>query len=210
MCGFYGTNKITSFSIDNNHKVEVDRLMSLRGPDDCQIFQKDNIFLKHFRLITRGSGERGKQPMIGGRYILLFNGNIINSSALARKYLITDSESDTEVLANLIEKIGPKIISELNGFFAIVVFDTFYNEWILARDRLGIKPLFFSNELDSLSFASRADVLAKLLQKNVNKEKLLSTLKYGSVFMNETIYDNIEQVAPGEIIRWGSNQFFKK
>ena len=196
MCGFYGTNQISSFSIDN-HKLEVDRLMALRGPDDCQIFQKDNIFLKHFRLITRGSAERGKQPMIGERYILLFNGNIINSSALARKYFVTDSESDTEVLANLIEKIGPKIISELNGFFAIVIFDTLYNEWILARDRLGIKPLFFSKELDSLSFASRADVLAKLLQKNINKENLLSTLKYGSVFMNETIYDNIEQVAPG-------------
>ena len=210
MCGFYGTNQITSFRIDNNLKEEVDRLMALRGPDDCQIFQKHNIFLKHFRLITRGSGKRGKQPMIGERYILLFNGNIINSSALARKYFITDSESDTEVLANLIEKIGPKIISELNGFFAIVVFDTLYNEWILARDRLGIKPLFFSNELDSLSFASRADVLAKLLQKNINKEKLLSTLKYGSVFMNETIYDNIEQVPPGEIIRWDSNQLFKK
>ena len=100
---------------------------------------------------------------------LLFNGNIINSSALARKYFVTDSESDTEVLANLIEKIGSKIISELNGFFAIVIFDTLYNEWILARDRLGIKPLFFSKELDSLSFASRADVLAKLLQKNINK-----------------------------------------
>ena len=210
MCGFYGTNQITSFSKDNNLKVEVDRLMALRGPDDCQIFQRNNIFLKHFRLITRGSGEIGKQPIIGERYILLFNGNIINSSILARKYFINDSESDTEVLANLIEKFGPKIIAELNGFFSIVIFDTLYNEWILARDRLGIKPLFFSNELDSLSFASRADVLAKLLEKKVNKEKLLSTLKYGSVFMNETIYDNIEQVVPGEIMRWGGNQFLEK
>ena len=45
MCGFYGTNQITRFRIDNNLKEEVDRLMALRGPDDCQIFQKDNIFL---------------------------------------------------------------------------------------------------------------------------------------------------------------------
>ena len=210
MCGFYGTNQINEFCDNNANKLEADRLMTLRGPDDCQVFQRNNIFLKHFRLITRGSGERGKQPMIGERYILLFNGNIINSSGLARKYFIADSESDTEVLSSLIERFGTKIISELNGFFAIVVFDTFYNEWTLARDRLGIKPLFFSNKKDSLSFASRADVLAKLLQKNINKEKLLSTLKYGSVFMNETIYEKIEQVGPGEIIRWKSNKFLRK
>ena len=67
--------------------------------------------------------------MIGERYILLLMEILLMSSALARKYFVTDSESDTEVLANLIEKIGPKIISELNGFFAIVVFDTLYNEW---------------------------------------------------------------------------------
>ena len=210
MCGFYGTNQITSFNIEKNQIIEADRLMALRGPDDCMVFKSNNIFLKHFRLVTRGSSQKGKQPFIGKRYILLFNGNIINSSDLAKKYSINDSESDTEVLSNLIEKFGIKIISELNGFFAIVIFDTSHNEWILARDRLGIKPLFFSAELDSLSFASRADVLAKLLQKNIDKEKLLSTLKYGSVFMNETIYDNVEQVAPGEIIRWKSNKFIKK
>ena len=210
MCGFYGTNQISRFSLGDAQEIEADRLMALRGPDDCQVFQKKNIFLKHFRLITRGSSDKGKQPFIGQRYILLFNGNIINSSALAKKYFIDDSESDTEVLSNLIEKHGIKIIAELNGFFAIVIFDTLYNEWTLTRDRLGIKPLFFSAELDSLSFASRADVLAKLLQKNINKEKLLTTLKYGSVFINETIYNNVEQVPPGEILRWKSNQSIKK
>jgi asparagine synthase (glutamine-hydrolysing) len=210
MCGFYGTNQISKFSLGDAQELEADRLMALRGPDDCQVFQKNNIFLKHFRLITRGSSDKGKQPFIGRRYILLFNGNIINSSALAKKYFIDDSESDTEVLSNLLEKYGIKIISELNGFFAIVVFDTLYHEWTLARDRLGIKPLFFSAELDSLSFSSRADVLAKLLQKNIDKEKLLTTLKYGSVFINETIYKNIEQVPPGEIIRWKINQRITK
>ena len=54
MCGFYGTNQITSFRIDNNLKEEVDRLMALRGPDDCQIFQKHNIFLKISKISFRG------------------------------------------------------------------------------------------------------------------------------------------------------------
>ena len=86
MCGFYGTNQITSFNIENNQIIEADRLMALRGPDDCMVFKSNHIFLKHFRLITRGSSEKGKQPFIGERMSLdIFFGTLVVKSKWREK-----------------------------------------------------------------------------------------------------------------------------
>ena len=200
MCGIVVASQIESSS----KKLDelADKYLSLRGPDKKSIYRYENIEMRHYRLIVRGDANTGIQPCISSRYSMLFNGNITNTKELARNYNLRDSSSDTVLIFELYHKIGNRMFKELNGFFAIVILDKKNSEFILSRDRLGIKPLYYAKSKAGFCISSRADVTANIAQTKIKKDLMFKCLKYGGVTENNTIYENTEQVEPGTYTRF--------
>ena len=133
-----------------------------RGPDDGGIYKdnKLNIGLGHRRLSIIDTSSFGHQPMFSsdGKIVLVFNGEIYNykelRSDLKRKGFIFQGESDTEILLNLYLSEGKEMLSKLNGIFAFAILDTNSESLFIARDALGVKPLYYSTKDSIFSFAS--------------------------------------------------------
>ena len=132
-----------------------------RGPDDYgEYFDKTNrVGLFHNRLSILDTSELGHQPMISdcGDVVLIFNGEIYNFQEI-RETLIEQgyffkSNSDTEVLLNLYLKKGQNMFSELNGIFALAIWDKSKKRLLLARDALGVKPLYYSEVENGFIFS---------------------------------------------------------
>ena len=152
MCGFFikVKNKISSSS-NYSKFLSAGKLLSHRGPDDTCRYSDKYIDILFYRLSLRDLSINGRQPMLSrsGRYLICFNGEIYNSKQIYEKYLkskILKSNSDTEILIESYALVGKKILSELEGMFSIFIYDRKENIYFLARDRFGIKPLYyFSN-----------------------------------------------------------------
>ncbi|NJN35269.1 MAG: hypothetical protein HC817_14495 [Saprospiraceae bacterium] len=149
--------------------------MRHRGPDDAGIWAEKNIALGQRRLSIIDLSPAGHQPMLSHdeRFVITFNGEIYNFKKL--KNQISDypfrSNSDTEVLLAAYAQKGKNILSELNGMFAFAVWDRAEEELLLARDQLGIKPLYYVLSGERLIFASeiRALLASDLVKKNLMK-----------------------------------------
>ena len=119
-----------------------------RGPDDAGVFQEHHISMGHRRLSVIDL-EGGHQPMSSpdGRYVIVFNGEIYNfrelRETLASRGVSVQTNSDTEVLLLLYQEDGAQALEKLNGMFALAIYDRTRQELFLARDRIGIKPLYF-------------------------------------------------------------------
>ena len=148
MCGFFCIVGKISKNFDKNKFVKSSKLISQRGPDDFQTLYSNKFALSFYRLSLRDLSNNGRQPMrsLCGRYIICFNGEIYNSEEIKKKYLSNHKfkgTSDTEVLLEGFALKGEKIIDELEGMFAIFIYDLRKNKVFLIRDRFGIKPLYF-------------------------------------------------------------------
>ena len=180
MCGILGlllANKTFS------HKEIMDAFMSLqnRGPDNYErwdIIKKRRIigfeqfWLGFHRLCINDLTQGGDQPFEIGRIILACNGEIYNHEALKKKFNIKcHSNSDCEVIAHMYDRFGIDItIQELDGVFAFVLYDMDNNLLYLARDRIGVRPIFYSMDIDfNFAFASEAKALELLNLKNISQ-----------------------------------------
>lgn len=119
--------------------------MNHRGPDNITQNEYQGCFIGHARLSIIDIDNRSNQPLLAsdGKTVIIFNGEIYNHKELEKKFnLALKTKSDTEVLAELYLKIGDKMLQYLNGMFGFVIFNTETKEYFIARDRLGIKPLY--------------------------------------------------------------------
>ena len=149
--------------------------MERRGPDDRGIYQKENCLLLHSRLaiIDRAGGH---QPMMldwgGERYILVYNGELYNTKEIRRELLkaghIFQGYSDSEVLLHAYAEFGESCVHRLNGIYAFGVWEEKRKRLFLARDRIGVKPLFFKEHEGGLLFASEIKTI--LTYPTVNAE----------------------------------------
>jgi len=143
----------------------IDKL-SKRGPDDCGKWVSDHALIGHKRLIVVDPAG-GCQPMIrkygGYKYILTYNGELYNTSELRAQLESLGhriiSTSDTEVLLISFIEWGPECVNHLNGIFAFAIWDEKNRSIFMARDRFGVKPLFYSHSGNSLIFGSEIKVL---------------------------------------------------
>ncbi|MDQ0232255.1 asparagine synthase (glutamine-hydrolyzing) [Metabacillus malikii] len=135
--------------------------LAKRGPDDTNTWGENHVLFGHKRLVVVDP-ERGKQPMIriknSHQYTICYNGELYNTEDI-RKELLTrgysfEGHSDTEVLLQSYIEWGAECVHRLNGIFAFAVWDSTNETLFIARDRLGVKPLFFHEENGSLLFAS--------------------------------------------------------
>lgn len=158
MCGIYGT---LTFRIDEQEFVNELNKMQHRGPDDFGVWvSTDNkAILGHRRLAIIDTSTRSKQPMtFDDRYVIVFNGEIYNyvelKKDLEKKGVVFYTESDTEVLLKLIMLEGTTGLSLLNGMWSFVIYDSVEKSFLMSRDRVGKKPLYYIHDGERFAFSS--------------------------------------------------------
>ncbi|BCQ59335.1 hypothetical protein PBOI14_10850 [Pseudomonas sp. Boi14] len=177
-----------------------------RGPDDDGIWLDDQrpVGLGHVRLAIIDP-ENGKQPMVteDGRYILVFNGAIYNYLELRRELISKGhpihSYSDTEVLLYAYREWGERCLTRLQGMFALAIWDKAEQKLFCARDRLGIKPFYYSFDGQRLMFASEIKALLadESVQAQTNSEGLQDYLTFQFCLDEKTLFKGINKLEPG-------------
>ena len=217
MCGICGfTSKI-----DNQKKYLSNMMKPLesRGPDAEGFFSDDKINLGHKRLSIIDINPRSDQPMFDKEtgIILIFNGEIYNYIEL-KKRIISQfnckffTNSDTEVILKYYKYFGTDCFKEFDGMFAIAIWDPNKENLILARDRFGEKPLYYSffenNGKKQISFSSNLNSLknSPKFNNSLNKRSLKSFLINNYVNSYETFYEKVNNIEPGSILIFKNNQ----
>lgn len=191
MCGILG-----GVNIEKDLLINSLYYLKHRGPDDHGFFHFQNITLLHTRLSILDF-EKGKQPLIHNQLVIVFNGEIYNHLYLRNKFsLKCYTNSDTETLLVLYEKLGINFLNELDGMFAFGILDKNNGILILARDRAGKKPLYYFNHKGKFGFASELNALSKLDKFNINDKNIYQFLRFGFIG-NTTPYSEIFELEPG-------------
>ncbi|MCW5908127.1 MAG: asparagine synthase (glutamine-hydrolyzing) [Chitinophagales bacterium] len=205
MCGIAGY-----FSKQQAVKPDELRLMTKciahRGPDaDGFYFNETNtVGLGHRRLSIIDLSESANQPMISqnGRYVIVFNGEVYNFRDIAKQLNIhARTSSDTEIILEAFAQMGPGCVHLFNGMFAIAIYDNVEDALYLMRDRLGVKPLYYSVTNETLVFASEIKALLKCKSiaqgATINKNAAYTFLYAGYIPEPCTIYNNIQKFPAG-------------
>ncbi len=208
MCGFVGAF-INTNGLREELLLELSRMAEHRGPDDTGFWSDDEFKVAFNRLSIIELTTAGHQPMISssGDWVIVFNGEIYNHLALRIKLpnFNYKGRSDTETIVWAIESWGvERTLKELNGMFAIAAYNKVEKTLWLARDFAGIKPLFYSTGTKNIWFASQFNqVIEGLGKKNVtlSKNGMRDFLQLGYMQSPETVYQEIKQVLPGEVIK---------
>jgi asparagine synthase (glutamine-hydrolysing) len=205
ICGFY--YPIASGAIPS---VEARRAalaaLAHRGPDGTGDFVDGGAWLGHRRLSILDLTEAGAQPMLSnsGRFVVTFNGEIYNFREIASRLGLEGlrSRSDTEVLLRAYELMGIDMLKELNGVFALAIYDRTRNQMMLARDRLGVKPLYYSWSQGGLAFASEIKGILSLTGETVsaNVAGIREWMYFGANLGGRTLVQGIQQLVPGGVL----------
>lgn len=215
MCGFIGFSSSFNFLKYKSRLKRASELIVHRGPDAEGLFFSENskIGFAHRRLSIIDIDSRSNQPFISdcGRFSIVYNGEIYNFSAikslLLKKGYKFKTHSDTEVLLYAYIEYGKKILLKLNGIFAFAIYDSFSDSLFIARDRFGIKPLYYFQDKDEIVFSSEIKPISYLIGKKnkINKKALFFHTKYIFNPLNETIFSGIKKLDPGYLINISTN-----
>ena len=208
MCSIFGIIN----SENSEKRGDIIRRMALdqrhRGPDDGNFFENEIVALGHRRLSIIDLSGAARQPMSSsdGKIILVFNGEIYNYQTLRQNLIKLGhtfrTSSDTECIIHLYEEYGKNGFSQLDGMFAIALYDKEKNEVCLLRDRVGKKPLFYFQNDGTLVFASELSAL-KQHDKMLHELDMQSVSDYLSLLYvpcPKTIYQNVFKVNPSEML----------
>jgi asparagine synthase (glutamine-hydrolysing) len=205
MCGFFGWVGKGDPSAD----IEaVSKSLNHRGPDDSGFYKDDTFGLGFRRLSILDLSKAGHQPMQTAdklKYIA-YNGEIFNYAELL-KFLSEEDyplagHSDTEVLLKLIVNKEENVLPLLNGMFALAFVNKEQNQFLIARDRLGVKPLYYGVKDGSLYFASELPSLLLFgFKKIINKAALNKYVRFGHINPPETIFEGIFKLEPGHYLK---------
>ena len=175
MCGIAGLYNLTGEPIEATRVAGMCALIRHRGPDDHGVFTRGPVGLGHRRLSIIDLSPRGRNPMTNEdeTVYLTFNGEVYNYLDL-RPGLIAaghrfQSDTDTEVIIHLYEEHGPACVERLNGMFAFALWDERRRRLVLARDRFGVKPLYYTVLGGTLAFASEVKAFLALPEFKVQR-----------------------------------------
>lgn len=236
MCGITGiVGQQINYSTYHSAIKKMNDAIAHRGPNSEGLWNDEDCFLGHRRLSIIDLSEAGNQPFISqdGRYILIYNGEIYNyrdlKLALQRaehgtKNLpyIFKTDTDTEVLLAAYIRWGIDCVKHFNGMFAFAIWDTTEQKLVIARDRMGIKPLYYHFKNNVLAFASeiRALINSGLIDKKINLKSVAEYMQYATVHAPNTILQDVFMLMPGHILElksgtlkiqqyWNINDFTK-
>jgi asparagine synthase (glutamine-hydrolysing) len=213
MCGISGI--FDSAGVDAGERCLVETFNSIlrhRGPDDAGIYVGSRCILGHRRLAIIDLSSDGRQPFASedGRYQLVFNGEIYNFIEL-RQELIGQgfrfrTKTDTEVLLAAYQHYGPSCLNRFNGMFALAVYDTRDGTLFLARDRLGVKPLYYVLCGSRLYFASEIKALFAIpgFSPSLNEQSLFDYLVFNRTDVHdETFTREVKRLPKGHWASFG-------
>lgn len=210
MCGFLG--EVSSSLLSDKRFKDLLDLSQQRGPDQQGVWKDANCQLGFNRLAILDVSENGMQPILSpsGRFAMVFNGEIYNYKDLQLKHQINDdalsSTSDSEILVHLLEKIPiDAFVEALNGMFAISIWDTLTQKLYLIRDFSGIKPLYYGLNNHDIVFASQFNQIFKhpsFTTKTLRPEIMKEFFGLGYMHAPNTVFENIFQVEPGQLLIW--------
>ena len=181
-----------------------------RGPDSCGVISLAGCLLANTRLAIVDLTERGRQPMSnpGATVWITYNGETYNAGELRRDLVERGysfrSTTDTEVVLHLYEEYGDLCVEKMQGMFAFAIWDARLRKLLLARDALGIKPLYYSRQKGRLIFASEVKGLlaSGLVEPRINPQALRVYLQLGHVPPPWTMVDGIKPLPPGHVATW--------
>lgn len=216
MCGIVGF----SGDLENANLLHATKALDHRGPDDSgTYYEKDKkIGLGHTRLSIIDLSPLGHQPMLSKdkSVILIFNGEIYNFESLRmelkEKGYLFKSKSDTEVVLNMYLEYGIDFLSKLNGIFGLAIYDYRVEELFVARDALGVKPVYYYSDGRLFSFSSEIKALLNLIPKNLKLD--YEAIQRYMTFLwcpgDGTPASSIKKLLPGEIISTREGKIIKK
>ncbi len=208
MCGIAG-----KLFFDPEARVSPDEIgamldpMRHRGPDGDGIHLDRNLGLGHLRLsiIDLHTGDE-PMPNEDGTVWITFNGEIYNYKELRDRLIgkghIFRSKTDTEVIIHLYEELGVECVQELRGMFAFAIWDSRRRRLFVARDRVGIKPLYYAHSSRSFSFASelKALITDPVLDREIDLQAVRTFLSFQYIPGEATLFKSIRKLLPGHYL----------
>ena len=220
MCGICGL-----LGESNDATGNVSRMLQTiahRGPNDEGTFFENKVALGHRRLSIIDLSKNGHQPMFSadGRLAIVYNGELYNFKSLKlqlQRALSGDmqtmaypfqTQSDTEVILAAYQKWGVDCLKYFNGMYALAIWDKEKKELFIARDRLGIKPLYYWHDGKTFAFASEIRALLKsgIVPKKLNNVALNDYVTYQTVHAPQTIIENVSMLMPGHYMLIKENE----
>jgi len=211
MCGIAG---IINYNGDPVSPVLLKKMtdaIAHRGPDGEGHYVDGQVGLGHRRLAIIDLSSAGHQPMMteDGRFVLSYNGEVYNFRELRAELQALGqqfhSRTDTEVVLKALAVWGESALNRFNGMFAIALWDKQKRELLLARDRYGIKPIYYTSLGHRLLFGSeiKAILADPAYQTRINPEGLLEYLTFQNFFTDQTLFKNVHLLPLGSYLRVG-------
>jgi asparagine synthase (glutamine-hydrolysing) len=229
MCGING---FISERLSSGERLLVVKKMNLalahRGPDDDSTWQEGNVCLGHRRLSIIDLTVESNQPIFSNdkRYVIIYNGELYNYKELKLELqrsaqgsneqpYFFKSNSDTEVVLAAYIRWGAKCLNYFNGMYAFVIYDTHEKKLFIARDRIGVKPLYYYYGEEGFIFSSeiRPIIKSSIKKFTLNREVIAEYAMYQTVFAPNTIIKGIKMLMPGSYMehqkgRLTTNQYY--
>ncbi|WP_317899153.1 asparagine synthase (glutamine-hydrolyzing) [Aurantibacillus circumpalustris] len=216
MCGINGFIS-EKFSESESLQIvqKMNKTLAHRGPDNDGVWQSDKICFGHRRLSIIDLSEEGNQPFFSSdkRYVIVYNGELYNYKELKLDLQRTTqgsketpyffkTNSDTEVILAAFIRWGKKCLDYFNGMYAFAIYDTAEKKLIVARDRVGVKPLYYYYGDEGFMFSSeiRPIIHSGIKKFSLNKEVIGEYMMYQSVFAPNTIIRGVKMLMPGHFL----------
>ena len=217
MCGIAGSLKLRGGKADRDQLCKMIATLHYRGPDASGIHVAGAVGLAHARLSIIDL-ECGAQPMssVNGRLWITFNGEIFNYIELREELLGKGhkfaTRSDTEVILNAYREYGEDCVNHFNGQWAFGLWDEAEKKLFLARDRAGVRPLFFTQTPDSFLFASEVKALlaSSEVSREIDPRGMDQVFTFWAPVPPRTVFKGIEQLPPGHSLTVTGNSVLLK
>lgn len=205
MCGITGFVNFTGKAASAISLKQMTDAIIHRGPDDQGHWIEGSVALGHRRLSIIDTSSAGRQPMISAdqRFVLSYNGEVYNfkelRSELQSHGYQFHSHTDSEVVLHALSKWGTDAIKRFNGMFAFALWDRKTKTLLLARDRYGIKPLYYSHTKEAIVFGSEQKAIwaSPHFTSDLDKEALLEYFTFQNIFTDKTFEKSIKLLPPG-------------
>lgn len=218
MCGIAGIINLENKQICKRSLKRMISVLSHRGPDGQGLYINNSIGLAHTRLAIIDLSKNAQQPFFNESktVCMIMNGEIYNYRFIKEKLIKLghkfESNSDAEVIIHLYEELGDSFINEIEGMFVIALWDSCRRLFYLVRDRIGIKPVYYSIFNGNFVFASEPKSILQFVnfKKNICLEGLHYFLSLSYIPTELTIFQNIYKLLPAHFIKIHNNHIENK
>jgi asparagine synthase (glutamine-hydrolysing) len=205
MCGIAGLIHLNGEPVSPVTLKKMTDAIAHRGPDGEGQWIEGNVGIGHRRLAIIDLSPAGHQPMITGdhRYVLSYNGEIYNYREIRTELEALGywfrSQTDSEVVLNALAHWGPDALLKFNGMFGLALWDRKEKTLLLARDRYGIKPLYYARQKHFFAFGSeqKAITAQPAFKRELNKKALLEYFTFQNIFTDQTLLEDVHLLPAG-------------